>query len=60
MIARRQQPPGPDRAVSVSAPDERTAAERQRIREIVDRWFPLADWQKDKLSLLLNPGGRHA
>jgi hypothetical protein len=41
-------------------PDDRAAADRQRLRETVDRWFPLADWQREKLSLLLNPGrGRY-
>jgi hypothetical protein len=30
--------------------------DQQQLREIVDRWFPLADWQREKLSLLLNPG----
>ena len=52
MTAPRPEPPGRDRA----APDDRTEAERQRLREIVDRWFPLADWQREKLSLLLHPG----
>jgi hypothetical protein len=57
MTARRPGQPGPDGAASVPAPDDLTAAERQRrLREIVDRWFPLADWQREKLSLLLNPG----
>ena len=56
MTAPRPEPPGRDRAT----PDDRTEAERQRLREIVDRWFPLADWQREKLSLLLHPGrGRH-
>ena len=55
MTARRPEP-GRDSAKGVPAPDDRAAAERQRLREIVDRWFPLADWQKDKLALLLHPG----
>jgi hypothetical protein len=38
----------------VSSDDE------QRIRETVDGWFPLADWQLERLSLLLNPGGARA
>jgi len=59
MTARRQRP-GRDRAAVVPAADDRVAAERQRIREIVDRWFPLSDWQREKLSLILHPGrGRH-
>ena len=37
-------------------PNDRAAADRRQLREIVDRWFPLADWQREKLSLLLNPG----
>ncbi len=53
MTARR---PRRDRAATVPAPDDRAAADRQRIRETVDRWFPLADWQRDKLALLLHPG----
>jgi hypothetical protein len=58
VTAPRPELPGRDRAVGVPAPDGRTAAERQQLREIVDQWFPLADWQKDKLSLLLHPGAR--
>jgi hypothetical protein len=51
---------GRDRADDVPAPDDRAAADQQRLRETVDRWFPLADWQREKLSLLLHPGrGRH-
>ena len=51
MTAHRPELPGGE-----PAPDDRAAADRQRIRETVDRWFPLADWQREKLSLLLNPG----
>jgi hypothetical protein len=40
---------------SAPEPDERTEADQQ-LREIVDRWFPLTDAQKERLSLLLNPG----
>jgi hypothetical protein len=56
MTTRRPQRPGRDRADSVPAPNDHAAAEQQQLREIVDRWFPLADWQKDKLALLLRPG----
>ncbi len=52
----REQPGAPEGR----PPDESAAADWQRIRETVDRWFPLADWQRDKLALLLHPGrGRH-
>jgi hypothetical protein len=40
----------------VPAPDDRTEADRRRLREIVDRWFPLSAEQMERLSLLLNPG----
>jgi hypothetical protein len=60
MTARRPEPPRPDQAGAVPAAGDREAAGRERLREIVDRWFPLADWQREKLSLLLHPGrGRH-
>ena len=48
----REQPGAPEGG----APDDHAEADRQRIRETVDRWFPLADWQRDKLALLLHPG----
>jgi hypothetical protein len=33
---------------------------RQRIRQVTDAWNPLTPEQREKLSLLLNPGrGRH-
>jgi hypothetical protein len=59
MTPRRPELPGPDGAEAT--PDNSATADRQQgLREIVDRWFPLADWQREKLSLLLNPGrGRH-
>jgi hypothetical protein len=56
MTARRPQRPGRGRADDVPAPDDRAEAERQRLSQTVDRWFPLADWQREKLSLLLHPG----
>ena len=28
------------------------------IRRTVDQWFPLTDWQRERLSLLLHPGER--
>ena len=37
-----------------------TEADERLAREVAAALLPLADWQKDKLSLLLNPGGRHA
>jgi len=46
------------RKQAADMPDGRAAAGRQQLREIVDRWFPLADWQRERLSLLLNPGRR--
>ena len=55
MTTRRPELPSRDRN-GVPEPDDRTEADRQRLREIVDRWLPLADWQREKLSLLLNPG----
>jgi excisionase family DNA binding protein len=37
-----------------------TEADEQLAREVAAALLPLADWQKEKLSLLLNPGrGRH-
>jgi hypothetical protein len=55
--APREQPGNPEG----HPPNDRADAGRdQRLREIVDQWFPLADWQREKLSLLLHPGqGRH-
>jgi hypothetical protein len=35
-----------------------TEADEQRAREIAQTLLPLADWQLEILSLLLNPGGR--
>jgi hypothetical protein len=57
MIARRPERPGRDRA-GRALPDDRAVAEREQLREIVARWFPLADWQREKLALLLHPGTR--
>jgi hypothetical protein len=35
-------------------------SQTEHARQAASRWFPLADWQREKLSLLLNPGrGRH-
>ncbi|MGH3160372.1 MAG: helix-turn-helix domain-containing protein [Streptosporangiaceae bacterium] len=33
-----------------------TAADRRLAREVAAALLPLADWQREKLSLLLNPG----
>ena len=35
-----------------------TPADEQLAREVAAALLPLADWQKDKLSLLLHPGAR--
>jgi hypothetical protein len=52
--------PGPDHDKHVRDLAAQAANRQQQLREIVDQWFPLADWQREKLSLLLNPGrGRH-
>jgi excisionase family DNA binding protein len=37
-----------------------TPADEQLAREVAAALLPLADWQKEKLSLLLSPGGHHA
>jgi hypothetical protein len=58
MTARRPERPDRDRAGPVPEPDARAAAGQEQLREIVARWFPLADWQRERLALLLHPGTR--
>jgi hypothetical protein len=42
-----------------AGPDDRADPdEDERIRRIVDQWFPLTSEQMERLSLLLNPGAR--
>ena len=43
----------------MTAPDDRADPdEDERIRQTVDRWFPLTPEQMERLSLLLHPGAR--
>ena len=37
--------------------DLEAAKLEDHIRKVVDGWPPLTDWQRDKLALLLRPGG---